>query len=329
MTLSARNTGRRTINAQLRRGSKAESAYRIRAGARALRPEEIARDIGPSPDHDLIYHGGLTLAALAYKNFYVGGRDAWAVSDLENIDRALAAAMSDVGLNNVMCQYFTRMPTCVAAPSEILAGPPPVLVNKADVEALVASLKTQGRLDGFDLGSTVFNLLLPSGTVLTDDAMGNSEHHVPPSSAREEAARSPEGLGGYHGSTHTGGVTAYYAVGVYAETRNGQTNGIDAFGTPWKNVVATFYHELNEARTDADVEEANNQGKDNLLGWVSSEGEECGDYPIFEAADLALVFKEVPLANGTGTVPIQFQYSNQVHGPEGPVSTPYPFFHGQ
>jgi hypothetical protein len=329
MTLPTRSTRHRTINAHLRRGSKAERKYRIRAGARAVRPEEIVPGIQPSPDHDLVYHGGLTIATLVYKSFYVGGRDAWPRTDLENIDNALAAAMSDVGLSNVMCQYFTRMPTCEPAPSEILPGPPPSLVNKPDVESLVASLKAQGKLDGFDLSSTVFNLLLPSGTVLTDDSAGKSEHHPPPSSKQEEAARSPEGLGGYHGSTHTGGITAYYAVGVYSETRNGQTNGIDAFRTPWKNVVATFYHELNEARTDADVEEANNQGKDSLLGWVSSEGEECGDYPIFEAANLALVFQDVPLANGAGTVPIQFQYSNQVHGPEGPVAAPYPFFRGQ
>jgi hypothetical protein len=31
---------------------------------------------------------------------------------------------------------------------------------------------------------------------------------------------------------------------------------------------------------------------------------------------------EVPLANGTGYVPVQLQYSNAVHGPEGPI--PYP-----
>ena len=33
-------------------------------------------------------------------------------------------------------------------------------------------------------------------------------------------------------------------------------NGIPVFDRPWKNVVATLYHELNEARTDADVEDA-------------------------------------------------------------------------
>jgi hypothetical protein len=32
-------------------------------------------------------------------------------------------------------------------------------------------------------------------------------------------------------------------------------NGIPAFDESWKNVVATFYHELVEARTDADVEQ--------------------------------------------------------------------------
>jgi hypothetical protein len=49
----------------------------------------------------------------------------------------------------------------------------------------------------------------------------------------------------------------YYAVGVYSQTEtDGTVNGIPVFEQPWKNVVATFYHELNEARTDADVEDA-------------------------------------------------------------------------
>jgi hypothetical protein len=37
---------------------------------------------------------------------------------------------------------------------------------------------------------------------------------------------------------------------------------IVVFDQPWKNVVATFYHELNEARTDADVEDAIRAGND-------------------------------------------------------------------
>jgi hypothetical protein len=33
--------------------------------------------------------------------------------------------------------------------------------------------------------------------------------------------------------------------------------------------------------------------------------------------------REVPLADGSGTVPVQFQYSNAVHGPEGPIPEPH------
>jgi len=107
---------------------------------------------------------------------------------------------------------------------------------------------------------------------------------------------------------------------------NGTTNGIPVFDQPWKNVVATFYHELNEARTDPDVEDAIRAGNDpnavSFLGWTSQQGEECGDFPVFEANPLTQVFQEVPLTNGPGTAPVQFQYSNAVHGPEGPTPNP-------
>ena len=100
-------------------------------------------------------------------------------------------------------------------------------------------------------------------------------------------------------------------------------NGIVAFSESWKNVVATFYHEMCEVRTDADV--------NGPLGWVSAplpefnnESQEIGDIPMDEAgANLGLVMQEVPLANGAGTVPVQFMYSNFVHGPEGPIPAPH------
>jgi hypothetical protein len=137
------------------------------------------------------------------------------------------------------------------------------------------------------------------------------------------------GLGGYHGSIHpTNGETIYYAVGVYSEKRaDGSENGIAVFDAPWKNVVATFYHELNEARTDCDVDDAIRAGNDpndvKFLGWTSKQGEECGDFPVFESGnDLAKVFQEVPIAVANQRAPVQFQYSNNVHGPEGPRTTP-------
>jgi hypothetical protein len=126
------------------------------------------------------------------------------------------------------------------------------------------------------------------------------------------------------GTTHT----IYYAIGVYSETRqDGTTNGIPVFDAPWKNVVATFYHELNEARTDADVEDAIKAGNDptatKFLGWTSRQGEECGDFPVSEANPLTQVFQEVLLTNGNGRVPVQFQYSNAVRGPEGSIPSPH------
>src|SRR5207302_9172128 len=139
-----------------------------------------------------------------------------------------------------------------------------------------------------------------------------------------DSSTSLQGLGGFHGSVHPpDGTTVYYAVGVFSEVLpDGRTNGIVAFNAPWKNVVATFYHELNEARTDADVEDAIRAGDDPkadaLLGWTSGQGFEVGDFPVFEAGtDLGLVFKEVQLGAG-GTAPIQPMWANRVPGPEAP-----------
>src|SRR5207302_10151601 len=72
------------------------------------RPEMIAGGLPPTPDHDLQYHGGKTLRSLAVTALYVGGTQAWAPGIRQLIDAALAAAMSDAHLNNVMMQYFAN-----------------------------------------------------------------------------------------------------------------------------------------------------------------------------------------------------------------------------
>jgi hypothetical protein len=150
---------------------------------------------------------------------------------------------------------------------------------------------------------------------------------VPKALVPKDEADSLNGLGGYHGSVHVSGTDiVYYAVGVYSQIEaDGTVNGIPVFDQPWKNVVATFYHELNEARTDADVEDAIRAGNDpnanSFLGWVSDQGEEIGDFPVSEAGgDLTVVFQEVELTDNSGTVPVQFMYSDAVHGPEGPIA---------
>lgn len=284
--------------------SEAARFYRRAIG----RPEAIAPGIAPHPEFDLVNHGGKTIPSLTYVNFYLGAAS-WSAADTQSIDRALAAAMQDSGLNNVMAQYFGGVPPqATAAPTPRVNLTPPNTTDNAAVEAIVGQLVGAHMLDRLDPGSTVANLLLPPGTILADSGGADSLH----------------GLGGYHGSVSVQGMTYYYAVGVYSQTLpDGTQNGIVAFDQAWKNVVATFYHELNEARTDADVDQAISTGNDSLLGWTSSQGYEVGDEPVFEASgDLALVFEEVPLAGGAGTVPVQLMWSNTAHGPEGPVAAP-------
>jgi len=231
---------------------------------------------------NLEFFGGRTLPTLAWTHVFLGR---WAAADRRHLDTAVPAAMADANLNRVIQQYFPgKAVESVFQGSQ--AGPvPPARVDKPAVERIVKALKLPG----------VATLLLPAGVILADGNV-TSEH----------------GLGGYHGSV--GGH--YYAVAVYSEG----TNGIAAFDEPWKNVCATVYHELQEARTDPDVEEAARTGKTSYLGWYSPRGGEIGDIPIVQidstgGGDLSTVFKQVPLAAGGGTVPIQLMWSNRDSAP--------------
>jgi hypothetical protein len=143
---------------------------------------------------------------------------------------------------------------------------------------------------------------------------------------------SRDGLGGFHDSVHfqhNGQKrTAYYSANVFSQTLpDGQVNGIPAFDASWKDVVGTLYHELNEFRTDADVRDAIATGNDDgVLGWMGAQGE-IGDQPIAAAGQLGhlqRVFQEVLGSTGSRRVPVQFLYSNAVHGAEGPIDEPDP-----
>jgi len=293
------------------------------------------------PGLNLHYYGGKTLPQLTFTNIYLGPQNAWAADDITRIDHALAAAMTDPHLNNVIAQYYPQGCSSTFKPSRILTEPLPTRVYRDTIEQLVATLDQQNGLSGFDLTATVFCFLLPKGTVLVDgDSSGNLRHHQDTDGdgdeagtgnltarERDEADDSLHGLGGYHGSIHpkrgAATDTVYYAVGVYSEG----DNGIVAFEEPWKSVCATFYHELCEARTDPDVEDAIRAGDspaaNDFLGWYSDKGGEIGDIPMEEAgANLATVMKEVPLVSG-GSAPIQLMWSNAVGGPEGPIVKPH------
>ena len=304
------------------------SAYTVSESLSSPNNEALANGLPASPQEDLRYRGGRTIRDLTWINIYVGGQAAWDPQDWRSIDKALASAMTDENLNNVIRQYFHNQPlTNTFKGSFFLSAWKPQFVAKSELERQVSGLYSAGAFQGMDLPNTVVNFMLPHGTLLGDPSAGAAKAPVTSKAVpHEEAEDSTGGLGGYHGSVHVNGVTVYYAVGVYSQRLpTGGSNGIPVFDQNWKNVVGTFYHELQEARTDPDVGDAvAGLGPDpsRWLGWTSDSGNEIGDYPIAEAKDLSAVFVEIPLSDGSGYVPVQLQYSNAVHGPEGPI--PYP-----
>ena len=291
---------------QARRGSDAEARYYRNAtlpGGSWPMPRAIAGGVSPLPLEDLIFHGGKTVPQMQYQNIYCGSAADWNESDIGLVEEAIGNAMRDVRLNDVLAQYFPRTKlSCDTLEHVLLQQGKPTFLDEPDVQGLIVHLFRARQLKADDPQSTIFNLVLPRGTELL---LGDSS--------------SLRGLGGYHGSVHlqsnTGPVTLYYSANVFSEG----SNGIDVFDAPWKNVVATLYHELNEFRTDPDVSDAIQSGSNDPLGWMSRRGHECGDEPIAVAESLDQVFREVTASVGTRKVPVQFMYSNKVHGPEGPA----------
>lgn len=298
---------------QARKGSLAEKRYYLRGSLPSGQwpvPKIIAKGISPSVLDDLLYHGGKVVPQMEFQNIYLGSHADWVESDVTAIDTAITRALQDKRLNNVMVQYFPGSAvSCDVRASIVLNDAKPKVMKEADVQAKVIALYDAGKIAKRDLATTIFNLILPSGTILKLD--GDS---------------SLQGLGGYHGSVHfkRGGkkLTLYYSANVFSQMlAPKKENGIAVFKQPWKNVVATLYHELNEFRTDPDVNDAIVTGEDHFLGWMSRKGSECGDQPIFVAKTLDLVFKEI--SSGKKRIPVQFMYSNAVHGAEGPIKRPH------
>lgn len=303
---------------QARPGSKAEQAYYKDSGLPGRKwpmPKAIAPGVSPAPLDDLIFHGGKLVPKMEFQNVYLGGAASWKESDVTSIDMAIDLAMRDRRLNNVLSQYFHNVAIdCSGRESFMLDEAKPASLSEPDVQDKVMSLFDSNLIEKSDLDSCIFNLLLPPGTVLKLDN-----------------ATSLTGLGGYHGSMHIQRngkrITLYYSANVYSNTgANGRENGIVVFDQSWKNIVCTLYHEINEFRTDADVNDAIAQNNSDFLGWNARDGKEVGDQPIFKAGeegDLRLVFKEVQSATQKKRIPVQFLYSNAVHGAEGPIDAPH------
>ena len=275
---------------------------------RAMGGAQIAPGFRSNAAMNMTFHGGRTLPHLQFKNFYLGQ---WTAADMDSIDHALSGALTDTNLNHVMQQYFQEPITTTflgRVQHSDASLTPGATFDRDAVHATLASLD----LADLALDTAVICLYLPPGVILDTRAKGGV------GDARTDQDSSLEGLGGYHGSAQLGDRTVYFAVAVYSQQIGNTTNGIPFWPAPWKNIVATMYHELNEVRTDADVEEAERTSNDRLLGWYADGYGEIGDLPVREAeAHLGLAMVEVPLVAG-GTAPIQLMWSNAVGGPSGP-----------
>jgi len=295
---------------------KADPSVLMNLRAHKVKPGgKIAPGFKAKKALNLKYMGGKTISNLSFKSFYLGG-SAWMASDMQNIDAALSGALADPHLNNVMLQYYpgaTSISTAFLG-SKTLTAAVDNPFTRDSVNPVLAALLADGSLQGADLADTVVCLMLPPGIELTTDAAGGVGRVM----GDDNLDSSKQGLGGYHGSCHIGNQVVYFSVAVYSQFINGQPNGIPVWPDSWKNVVATLYHELNEARTDPDVEESMRQNNNALLGWYSQKAGEIGDIPITEAgANIRSVMVELTLGNGV-VAPIQLMWSNAVGGPEGP-----------
>lgn len=271
--------------------------------------EALAPGVSASPRDDLVFRGGKTIPQMGIQNVYLGRNSDFAGGDVESIDDAIARLMRDQQLSDILRQYFPgKQISYDFAASVILDENRPNEMDEPDVQNKIIDLFDRNLILATDHDRTIFNLILPPGTIL-----------------KLSDSSSLAGLGGYHGSVHfsRGGQTKtlYYSANVYSEIRQNRENGIAFFKAPWKNVVCTLYHELCESQTDPDVNDAIHQNDRRLIGFNSNIGQEIGDQPL-AANSLDRVFKEVLTMPGPRPTPVQFVYSNKVHGAEGPAEKP-------
>jgi hypothetical protein len=217
--------------------------------------------------------------------------------------------MRDEKLKNVIQQYFPgKTLSYDVAPSVVLNENRQNEIDEPDVQNKIIDLFDRNLILGTDHDRTIFNLILAPDTIL-----------------KLSGSSSERGLGGYHGSVHFSrngqSRTLYYSANVYSAIRAGRRNGIPFFSAPWKNVVCTLYHELVESQTDPDVSDAIRLSNRQFIGFNSNRGQEIGDQPM-SANTLDRIFKEVMTLPGPKPTPVQFMYSNAVHGAEGPTEKP-------
>ena len=136
---------------------------------------------------------------------------------------------------------------------------------------------------------------------------------------------SKHGLGGYHGSVHakrgSKTETVYYAVGVVlgrVERHLGLPGRVEEHV---RGLLPRALRGANGSGRRGRDPRGQLVARERLPRLVLAAGGEIGDIPLEEAGgNLSAIIREVKLAAGSKTVPVQFMWSNAVAGPEGPIA---------
>jgi hypothetical protein len=296
----------------------------------------VAALTGPA----LLRRGGRTLPDISFKTFYFGRvweddprfPDNPHVAARKKIDETIAVAMADGSLNGCLAEYFPGKPiTATALESDIIidddrTARPNLPFNEIDIRKVVMDL-LPARLAGVDLATTAVNIVLPQGMSL--EMLGLDGRERPAGTTVMDGVPTDmltysSAIAGYHGSVaaEVAGeqVQVIYSVVVWSDGN---------FGIPvpgwegWENIVATLYHELQEIRTDPDVDCAIRTGDNKFIGFSTDpvqgpDGSDCreiADLPLIllPLTQMEMAFTRVNIATGDGTVitvPIQRLWSS-------------------
>jgi hypothetical protein len=188
----------------------------------------------PTTGMNLVNHGGPVMRGQVV-HVYVGDTF-WHGTEgqrqLAQLEPAFKAIVEDAQLSSVAAQYGSGAGTTVQS-SYIVPGLNPTKLTDKQVQSLIANEVKAGRIQvGPHLPELYVALHQAPGIIISD---GTTE--------------STQQMNGYHSHVDLPQQRVYYGQDVGADAKN----GFQITGDPVKDREATFFHELNEFRTDGNV----------------------------------------------------------------------------
>jgi hypothetical protein len=183
-------------------------------------------------------------------------------ADVKHNDAAVADIITNKDFTSVWHQYGVDQGT--SKPSVSLGGTykSNAVITQKQIETMLAKAVANGTVKPG--AQSIYNFVLPPGATLKMD----------------DGTTSKQGLGGFHSSIKVGGKDVYYSAIAYSKGNN----GIDfTNGNAQDNISITESHEISEASTDPNVQDASNDNNDAELGWMDLQNGEIGDLEVNDA----------------------------------------------